>query len=126
MWFDSDQIIERKNWIDDEPRYVGVPGMNKIAKHLAEGLNVHINTRIVSLKRGNTWQLTDESGQLYSDFDWVISTAPSPQAVEVLPKKFKYYDDIKDVEMRACFSLCWVFLKIFHSNLRLHMSYILI
>ena len=103
--FDSDQIIERKNWIDDEPRYVGVPGMNKIAKHLAEGLNVHINTRIVSLKRGNTWQLTDESGQLYSDFDWVISTAPSPQAVAVLPKKFKYYDDIKDVEMRACFSL---------------------
>jgi len=109
--FDSDQIIERKNWIDDEPRYVGVPGMNKIAKHLAEGLNVHINTRIVSLKRGNTWQLTDESGQLYSDFDWVISTAPSPQAVEVLPKKFKYYDDIKDVEMRACFSLMLGFSK---------------
>ena len=109
--FDSDQIIERKNWIDDEPRYVGVPGMNKIAKHLAEGLNVHINTRIVSLKRGNTWQLTDESGQLYSDFDWVISTAPSPQAVAVLPKKFKYYDDIKDVEMRACFSLMLGFSK---------------
>mgnify|MGYP005627738243 FL=1 len=109
--FDSDQIIERKNWIDDEPRYVGVPGMNKIAKHLAEGLNVHINTRIVSLKRGNTWQLTDESGQLYSDFDWVISTAPSPQAAEFLPKKFKYYDDIKDVEMRACFSLMLGFSK---------------
>ena len=103
--FDSDQIIERKNWIDDEPRYVGVPGMNKIAKHLAEGLNVHINTRIVSLKRGDAWQLTDESGQLYSDFDWVISTVPSPQAAELLPKVFKYYDDIKDIEMRACFSL---------------------
>jgi predicted NAD/FAD-dependent oxidoreductase len=39
--FDSDKIIERKNWIDDEPRYVGVSSMNKIAKHLAEGLNVH-------------------------------------------------------------------------------------
>ena len=24
--FHSDKIIERKNWIDDEPRYVGVPG----------------------------------------------------------------------------------------------------
>ena len=27
--FDGDQIIERKKWIDDEPRYVGLPGMNK-------------------------------------------------------------------------------------------------
>ena len=103
--FDGDQIIERKKWIDDEPRYVGVPGMNKIGKHLADGLNIHMNTRIVSLNRGDTWQLTDESGQLYSDFDWVISTVPSPQAAEILPKTFKYYDDIKGVEMRACFSL---------------------
>ena len=68
-------------------------------------MNVNIKTRIVSLKRGDTWQLTDENGQLYSDFDWVISTAPSPQAAEILPKTFKYYDDIKDIEMRACFSL---------------------
>ena len=85
--------------------------MNKIAKHLAEGLNININTKIVSLKCGDAWQLTDESGQLYSDFDWVISTAPSPQAAELLPKTFKYYDDIKDVEMRACFSLMLGFSK---------------
>ena len=103
--FDKNKIIERKNWIDDEPRYVGVPGMNKIAKHLAEGLNVQINTRIVSLKRGDLWQLEDESGQLHSDFDWVISTVPSPQATELLPKTFKYYHDIKGIEMCACFSL---------------------
>ena len=103
--FDSGKIIERKNWINDEPRYVGVPGMNKIAKHLAKDLNVHINTRIISLKRGDLWQLTDESGQVYSDFDWVISTTPSPQAAELLPKRFIYYEDIKDVKMHACFSL---------------------
>ena len=103
--FDSGKIIERKNWINEEPRYVGVPGMNKIAKHLAKDLNVHINTRIISLKRGDLWQLTDESGQVYSDFDWVISTTPSPQAAELLPKRFIYYEDIKDVKMHACFSL---------------------
>ena len=103
--FDSGKIIERKNWINEEPRYVGVPGMNKIAKHLAKELNVHINTRIISLKRGDLWQLTDESGQVYSDFDWVISTTPSPQAAELLPKRFIYYEDIKDVKMHACFSL---------------------
>ena len=79
--------------------------MNNIAKHLAKGLNIHINTRIVSLKRGDAWQLTDESGQFHSDFDWVISTVPSPQATALLPKTFKYYHDIKRIEMCACFSL---------------------
>ena len=120
--FDGDQIIERKKWIDDEPRYVGVPSMNKIAKHMAEGLNVHINTRVISIKRDDTWQLTDKSGQLYNNFDWVISTVPATQATEFLPKTFKYYDHIKDIKCLPVFRLCWVLLKNFHSNLRLHMS----
>ena len=111
--FDSDKIIERKNWLDEEPRYVGVPAMNKIAKHLAEGLNVHINSRIVYLKRGDRWQLIDDRGQTYSDFDWVITTTPSPQAVDLLPKTFKYYDDIKKIKMYACFSLMLGFSKNF-------------
>ena len=88
-----------------DSRYVGVPSMNKIAKHLAKELNIHINTRIISLKRDDAWQLTDESGQLYSDFDWVISTTPAPQAAELLPKTFMYSKDIKGVKMHACFSL---------------------
>lgn len=103
--FDGDQIIERKKWIDDEPRYVGVPSMNKIAKHMAEGLNIHINTRVISIKRVDTWQLIDNSDQIYDNFDWVISTAPARQAAELLPKTFKYYDHIKNIKMRACFSL---------------------
>jgi predicted NAD/FAD-dependent oxidoreductase len=88
-----------------------MPGMNKIAKHLAEGLNLHINTRVISIKRIDTWQLTDKSGQLYNKFDWVISTAPATQALELLPKTFKYYDHIKNIKMRACFSLMLDFSK---------------
>jgi predicted NAD/FAD-dependent oxidoreductase len=60
-------------------------------------LNVNINTRVISIKRVDTWQLTDKRGQLYNNFDWVISTAPATQAAELLPKRFKYYDDIKDI-----------------------------
>ncbi|MFT6834335.1 MAG: renalase [Francisellaceae bacterium] len=103
--FDANRIVERRNWINEEPRYVGVPGMNKIVKYLAEGLNIHINTRIRSLQDQGKWQLTDDQGQRYSDFDWVISTVPSPQAVELLPESFKDHGNIKAVEMRACFSL---------------------
>jgi len=103
--FKGNQIIERKNWSEEEPRYVGVPGMNQVAKFLSRGLNIHINKRIVSLKHQGKWQLTDEQGQQYADFDWVICTAPSPQTVELLPESFKYHDDIKAIEMRAGFSL---------------------
>jgi renalase len=103
--FRGNQIIEKRNWLDEEPRYVGVPGMSHIAKFLAQGLNIHCNKRITSLNRQGTWQLIDEEGQQSQGFDWVICTAPSPQAVDLLPDSFKYYADIQVIKMRACFSL---------------------
>ena len=103
--FRGNQIVERKNLSDEEPSYVGVPGMNQVAKFLAQGLDIHINTRITSLNYQDKWQLTDDQDQQYSGFDWVICTAPSPQAVELLPDSFVYHSDIKATQMRACFSL---------------------
>ena len=103
--FIGNQIIEKRNWLDEEPRYVGVPGMSHIAKFLAQGLNIHCNKRITSLNRQGTWQLIDEAGQQSQGFDWVICTAPSPQAVDLLPDSFKYHADIQVIKMRACFSL---------------------
>ena len=103
--FEGNQIIVRKKWSQQEARYVGVPAMNQVGKFLAKGLNINLNTRIVSLKYQDKWQLTDEQGQQYYDFDWVICTVPSPQAIAVLPKSFKYYADIKAIKMQAFFSL---------------------
>jgi len=107
----GNQIVERQNWRNEEPRYVGVPGMNHVAKFLAQELNIHIKTRIVSMDYQDTWQLIDEHGQQYSNFDWVICTAPSPQAAELLPHSFQFYHNIKAIEMRACFSLMLGFEK---------------
>ena len=103
--FIGNQIIEKRNWLDEEPRYVGVPGMSYIAKFLAQGLNIHCNKRITSLNRQGTWQLIDEEGQQSQGFDWVICTAPPPQAVDLLPDSFKYHADIQVIKMRSCFSL---------------------
>ena len=103
--FQGKQIIERKNWRDDKPRYVGTPGMNQVAKFLSKELNIHLNTKIVSLKYKDSWSLIDEKGQQYSGFDWVICTTPAPQALTLLPDNFLYYDDIKCRKMRSCFSL---------------------
>ena len=109
--FDGDTITESSNWSTDEPRYVGVPGMNTITRYLSEGSDVHLNTRITSLIKEDTWILSDENCQLYNDFDWVISTVPAPQATEILPSKFKYHSEIKAVQMRACFALMLGFSK---------------
>ena len=103
--FNGNQIIERKKWVDDEPRYVGAPGMNQVAKHLAQDLNIHVNSKITSLEHEGKWKLIDEQGDQYSNFDWVICTAPSPQVVELLPKSFAYHNDIKNIGMKASFSL---------------------
>ena len=102
---DGNKITERKDWVDDEPRYVGVPGMNVIAKHLAANLDIKLNTKIVTLRQEAKWQLFSERNTHYSDFDWVISTAPAPQTADLLPKEFQYHDEIKTVQMRSCFSL---------------------
>lgn len=103
--FKDKQIIEKRNWSEGEPRYVGVPGMNQIAKFLAKGFDIHINTKIVSLNYQEKWQLIDDQDRRYSGFDWVICTAPSPQNIALLPQTFKYHSDIKAIEMGPCFSL---------------------
>ena len=103
--FDDDKIVERMNWGNDEPRYVGIPGMNSFAKALSKQLNIKVNTRIASLEKYNKWSLKDAEGGIHEGFDWVVSTAPSPQTSALFPDFFQYSKDIQGIEMRACFSL---------------------
>lgn len=80
--------------------------MNHVAKFLAQGLNTHVNKRIVSIeyKRGS-WLLIDPQGNQHSGFDWIICTVPPPQSAKLLPQSFKYYADIHATKMRTCVSL---------------------
>ena len=111
---DGRKIIERKDWINDEPRYVGVPGMSMIAKYLATNLNIKLNAKIVTLRQEAKWQLISEKNISCGEFDWVICTAPSPQTADLMPKEFLYHDEIKAVQMRACFSLMLGFSQPLH------------
>lgn len=68
-------------------RYVGVGGMHPLARHLSEGLDVYLQTRIARIeRRGATWHLQDDAGKLIAmrGFDAVIVTAPAPQTAELL------------------------------------------
>ncbi|MDA1012535.1 MAG: FAD-dependent oxidoreductase [Proteobacteria bacterium] len=109
--FEGNKMIERTDWTMDEPRYVGVPGMNSIARHLAQDLDVRLNTKISSLNQLEKWQLIDEQGLLYDNFESVISALPAPQALMLLPEKFAHHAEIKTIEMRGCVSLMLGFSK---------------
>ena len=69
---------------DGHPRYRGVPGMTAVPKHLAQGLDVRSQTRIVSIKLvDRTWQVQSENGDTFKGVALVL-TAPVPQSLALL------------------------------------------
>ena len=72
--------------IEDDPteRFVGVPGMNAVCRHLATDLDVAYGVRIAGLARdGSRWRLhagDEEIGR----FDAVVVSAPAPQTASLL------------------------------------------
>jgi predicted NAD/FAD-dependent oxidoreductase len=66
-------------------RYVGVPGMNAMARHLAAGLDIALGMRITKLARdANAWRLLEENGPVSGVFDVVIVALPAAQSAELL------------------------------------------
>ncbi|TWU00033.1 hypothetical protein Pla108_09760 [Botrimarina colliarenosi] len=91
-------------------RYVGVPGMNAVAKRLAEevaeaGGRVTTGVRVAPLKRGaGRWRLAGESGEPLGDFAKVVVTTPAPQAAELLTPSPALSNAAKSVRMTGCWA----------------------
>ena len=69
---------------DGHPRYIVKGGMNKLAKHLSEGLDVVVNKRITSVRLDDqNWTLVDGNGGVYNGRA-LIMTPPMPQSLELL------------------------------------------
>ena len=91
------KIRERRS----SDRYVGIPGMNAICKHLARGLKIKCGTPIQSVERGGRWRLI--SGHHEGKFDYVVSAIPPLQA-QVL---FGRYSSLMAGIASTPFSQCW-------------------
>lgn len=79
----SDGQIERKQ--NTTQRYVGVPGMNAICRHLASELSVRFQTRVgIPKLQGSVWRVDDTEGNPLGEFDIVITSAPAAQSAELL------------------------------------------
>ncbi len=68
-----------------EPRYVGVPGMNGVIRHMAENLTVQWARRARTINGiAGEWNINFEDQSAEGPFEWIIVAVPAEQAVDLL------------------------------------------
>ena len=92
---------------DPPNRWVALPGMSSLPKHLAQGLSVLTNTKIAPLSNlpAERWQLFDEAKQSLGTFDWVVSCAPPLQTAELFSAAADFSAKIAQVRMCPCWAV---------------------
>ncbi len=112
-------VLEHGN-IQDKPsdseRFVAVPGMNALCKHLATGLDVRLKTLVAPLRRlHDQWQVVSHDGTALGDFDAVIVSAPAQQTAALLAA----VPEIALVAGRQEMQGCWAVMLAFTTSLGL-------
>lgn len=92
----------------ESPRYVGVPGMNGLAKFLGNGLDIHQNTQVMSVRE------TADGYEVKADretwhFKTLAVTVPAPQAITLLGEQHALSPKLAQVELRPCLTLMAAF-----------------
>jgi len=86
-------------------RFVAVPGMNALAKHLAQNLQVETNCQIASVQHGEVgWSLVDNQGTSRSGFDGLVISTPPRQAYEVLGGASILDEQLSSVHVAPCWA----------------------
>ena len=81
-------------------RYVGLPGMSGFARMIPGHDAAVTSCEIAQLQRlGQQWSLVDVGGTLHDGFDFVVVTAPSPQAHRLLAPHSDAFAPVAAVEM---------------------------
>ena len=105
-FFNETKLEKLKMITDKDKYYVGTPNMNSIVHHLSRGFKINLNTKIDKIiKKQDKWSLFDENRVAFSEFDWVILCLPAEQALNLIYEKIYFYNLLKHIKMRGCFSL---------------------
>jgi len=110
--FDS----EGREPVDDaHTRWVGVPGMSAITRHLARGLDVQCGARVTTLTRdgapggGAAWHAALVDGRRLGPFDAAIVAVPAPQAVPLVAASAPLSESVGAVRMHPCWAVMVAF-----------------
>lgn len=100
------KINHTQEWNNDHPHYVGTPNMSAIGQYLSRNINLHFKKQVNSIsKYRNGWLLEDEQSQKLGHFDWVITTIPVQQAINIIPLSTTFHKDLLNIKMKGCYSL---------------------
>jgi renalase len=103
----SNGSLDIKGKTDGYPRFAVKDGMNALAKHLAEGLDIHTNVRLTSVETtGENWVGIDDAGNRYQSQS-IILTPPVPQSLALLEAgNFPLAEDDSSTLSRISYSPC--------------------
>jgi predicted NAD/FAD-dependent oxidoreductase len=92
-------------------RYVGVPGMNAMAKHLGAELDIVLNTQVGQIERSSgQWRLlSGDTGIDLGQYDVVIIATPPAQAVPLLAAAPQLAQQAKAVQLAPCWAVMAAF-----------------
>lgn len=100
------ELSATRQWGDSVPHYVGVPGMNALAKALARDIDVQLQTPVTAIeKEGGQWSIHGENGQVVGEFDWTIIAIPATQAASLAAMNPALASRAAGADMVGCYAL---------------------
>jgi renalase len=91
-------------------RWVGVPSMSALARHLGQGIAIHSPTRVAAVEKdGGRWRLRCDDSAAYEPFDIVVVAVPAPQAGPLLTEAPALAARAGDAASAPCWALMLAF-----------------
>ena len=85
---------------DGHPRYAVRGGMNRLAKHLAQGIDISIDRLVTEIgQQGDGWELSDSGGNVYAG-NGLIMTPPMPETLALLSASGVHLNADDDAALR--------------------------
>ena len=99
--FAPEGLIDKTN----NERWVAVPGMNALCKHLATGVPLQTGVQVAEIKsQKEGWELWSREGAPLGVADWVVSTAPPEQTAALMPESQPILEATSRAEMLPCWA----------------------
>ncbi|MCP1675398.1 putative NAD/FAD-dependent oxidoreductase [Natronocella acetinitrilica] len=92
--------------VDDQTRWVGVPRMSALTRHLSDGLTLRSGIRIEAVNvTEQGLELQAESGSVFAGFERVAVAVPAPQAVPLLQAAHLLAESARSTPMHGCWAM---------------------
>ncbi|MFN3192518.1 MAG: FAD-dependent oxidoreductase [Aureliella sp.] len=101
--FDEPGVMINVNNRGSSERFVAVPKMNELGKHLSHDIEVLTETEVERITPARQLvEAFDHDGQSLGQFDHVIVTAPAPQSARLLKEFPELVQKISPIRMNPC------------------------